>query len=473
LKENIKIERCHSTILSTGEIGFTFYYVAVSQVNLRYAMGINMSHNTNALELLSYIKTATSPYQVVEEGIKTLKESGFEEVKMKESWKLKAGGAYYIKPYGTSLFAFTIGEDWKAGQNLRIAAAHTDHPGFRLKPNAEMAAGAYCKLNTEVYGGPILNTWMDRPLSIAGRVALKSIDPFHPEMRLIDFKKPLLTIPNLAIHINREVNKGVELNKQTDTIPVIATLKESLNKNNFFITYVAKELEVKAEDILDYDLYIYNAEEGNLIGMEEDFISCPRLDNLTSVWALLKGIINGRRREGINFIALYDNEEIGSRSKQGADSALLTIMLEKIYEGLLVDKRTSLYEDVSEGILLSVDVAHGVHPNRPEKYDPVNYTKLNGGVVFKIDSNQKYTYDTEAIAVVQQICQLYDVPYQKFVNRSDMPGGMTLGPMISSWLPMKTVDLGVPLLGMHSSRELMGTSDQEYLEKLIKGFFEL
>lgn len=432
-----------------------------------------MNKNTVAADLLQFIKMATSPYQVVEEGIKILLTAGFEEIKLKDCWKLKKGGAYYIKPYGTSLFAFTVGEMWEEGQNLRIAAAHTDHPGFRIKPSAEMSAGAYYKLNTEVYGSPILNTWLDRPLSIAGRAALKGKDPFHPKLRLIDMRKPLLTIPNLAIHINRDVNKGVELNRQTDMIPVIATIKDSLNKNNFFVNYLAEQLEVDASDILDYDLYIYNAEEGALIGMEEDFISCPRLDNLTSVYALLKGITEGKRKEGINLIALYDNEEIGSRSKQGADSALLNMVLERIYDGLGTDKRTGVYEAVAEGILLSVDVAHGVHPNRPEKYDPVNYTKLNGGIVIKIDSNQKYTFDTEAVAIVQQICQQTGILYQKFVNRSDMPGGMTLGPIISSWLPMKTVDLGVPLLGMHSSRELMGIKDQEYLEKLIKNYFQL
>ncbi|MFU0827967.1 MAG: M18 family aminopeptidase [Lachnoclostridium sp.] len=432
-----------------------------------------MSYQTTATDLLSFIKKATSPYQVVEEGIKLLSEASFQEIKLKDHWKLEKGGAYYINPYGTSLFAFTVGEEWKEGQNLRIGAAHTDHPGFRIKPNAEMSTDAYYKLNTEVYGGPILNTWLDRPLSVAGRVALKSKDPFHPRMRLIDMKKPLLTIPNLAIHMNREVNKGVELNKQTDTIPIIGTIKENLNKNNFFLDYLASQLQVNMEDILDYDLYIYNAEEGSIIGMDEDFISCPRLDNLTSVWALLKGLKEGRRKEGINLIALYDNEEIGSRSKQGADSSLLNMVLERIYEGLGSEKRTSLYEAISDGILLSVDVAHAVHPNRPEKYDPLNHAKLNGGVVIKIDSNQKYTFDTEAVAIVQQICELNGVLYQKFVNRSDVAGGMTLGPIISAWLPMKAVDIGVPLLGMHSSRELMGTKDQEYLEKLIRSFFQL
>jgi aspartyl aminopeptidase len=436
-------------------------------------MEINMNQNAIVEELLQYIKVATSPYQVVEEGIEKLKAAGFEELHFKDRWNLKKGGNYYIKPYGTSLFAFVVGEDWEDGQNLRIAAAHTDHPGFRIKPKAEMVSGNYLKLDTEVYGGPILSTWMDRPLSIAGRVALRSEDPFHPVMKLIDIKKPVLTIPNLAIHINREVNKGVELNKQTDTLPVLSTIKKELNKDKFFIEYIAEQLNCKMEEILDYDLYIYNTEEGNLIGMNDDFISCPRLDNLTSVLALIKGIVNGKRKKGINLIALYDNEEIGSRSKQGADSALLNMLLEKIYLGLGVDKKAGFFEGMDDSFLISVDVAHGVHPNRPEKYDPNNQPPLNGGVVFKIDSNQRYTFDTEAIAIIQQVCEITGTKYQKFVNRSDMPGGGTLGPIISSWLPIKTVDLGVPLLAMHSAREMMGSEDQEHLEKLMKGFFEL
>jgi aspartyl aminopeptidase len=432
-----------------------------------------MDYRASALELIKYIKSATSPYQVVEEGIKILEAAGFQELKLSNPWELQAGGLYYMPVYGTTLFAFTVGEEFKAGQSLRIAAGHTDHPGFRVKPKAEIMAGEYYKLNTEVYGGPILSTWMDRPLSLAGRVALKSEDPFHPVLRTIDMKKPFLTIPNLAIHINREVNKGVELNRQTDTLPLLGMLNESLNKDQFFLKFLAKELEVEVNDILDYDMYIYNAEEGNLIGIEEEFISCPRLDNLTSVLALLKGIVMGSRKEGINLIALYDNEEIGSRSKQGADSSLLTMLLEKIYAGLGISQKERLYEAVADSLLISVDVAHGVHPNRPEKYDPTNYTKLGGGVVFKIDSNQKYTFDTEAVAILQQVCDKAGVKYQKFVNRSDMPGGGTLGPIISSWLPMKTVDLGVPLLAMHSSRELMGTEDQLHLENLIQGFFSL
>lgn len=434
-------------------------------------------------DLLKFIKEATSPYQAVEEGIKKLKAAGFQELLMKDKWNLYKGGAYYVMPYPTCLFAFTIGSEWMEGQSIRIAAAHTDHPGFRIKPNAEMLSGAYLKLDTEVYGGPILNTWLDRPLSLAGRVALRSEDPFHPSMKIVDFKRPILTIPNLAIHVNREVNKGVELNKQTDTLPLFG-MKDSIHNSDtqidkemgsddkqFFINCLARELNVNAKDILDYDMYIYNSEDGCNIGFNQEFLSCPRLDNLTSVYALLDGIMKSRRASGINLIALYDNEEIGSMSKQGADSAVLTILLKKLYAGLGSEHMEVLYQALAGSMLLSVDVAHAVHPNRPEKYDPNNQTVLNGGVVLKIDSNQKYTFDTEAIAIVQQICEKAGVKYQKFVNRSDMPGGGTLGPIISSWLPIKTVDLGVPLLAMHSAREMMGVEDQEHLENLIKEFF--
>jgi aspartyl aminopeptidase len=218
--------------------------------------GIFMKEKENAKELLSFIKEATSPYHVVEEGIVFLKKEGFEELDLKENWQLETGKGYYIKPYGTSLFAFTVGAHFAEGQNFRIAAAHTDHPGFRVKPNADMKSGAYRKLNTDVYGGPILNTWMDRPLSLAGRVALRSEDPFHPEMRLLDVKKPILIIPNLAIHVNKEVNKGVELNRQTDTLPLFSMLEEDVSEEKFFVSFLAKELGVDSSRILDYDMYI-------------------------------------------------------------------------------------------------------------------------------------------------------------------------------------------------------------------------
>lgn len=425
---------------------------------------------TSSEALLQFIKNATSPFHVVNESIHLLDKAGFLPLDFTKPWELKEGSSYYATPYDSTLFAFTIGPNFKKDPSLRVAAAHTDHPGFRIKPVAEITEREYLKVNIETYGGVILNTWLDRPLSIAGKVSLKSDDIFHPTIRLVDFKDPILTIPNLAIHVNREVNKGIELNKQTDMLPLLGMMKDSLNKDTYFIDCLASFINVDAKDILDFDLYVYNAEDGCVLGMNHDFISAPRLDNLTSVYALLDSITTSKRKEGVNLIALYDHEEIGSKSKQGADSIITNMLMEKIFFSLGMN-RTGMYETIMGGVLLSADVAHGFHPNFPGKYDPVNIAMLGAGIVLKIDSTQKYAFDTEAIAIVQQLCNANDIKYQKYVNRSDMTSGSTLGSITSAWLPMKTVDLGIPLLAMHSARELMGTADQLHLTNLMKAFF--
>lgn len=431
-----------------------------------------MNSKQTAKELIGYIKNASSPFHVVLESVNMLKEAGFCELDMRKPWEIKKGGKYYVTPYKTSMFAFTVGEEVSKDQNFHIAAAHTDHPCLHIKPVAELEKKGYLRVNTEIYGGPILNTWLDRQLSIAGVVALRTENVFEPKLEYIDIKRPVLTIPNLAIHMNREVNKGVELTRQNDMIPLLGMINEELNADSYFIDFLAKELNVEKDNILDFDLYIYCCEDGSLIGMNEEFISCPRLDNLTSCYALTKSIMNKKRENGINLIALYDNEEIGSLTKQGADSALLSMLLSKIYSSLGFDE-ISLQESVLRSFLLSVDVAHALHPNRGEKYDEKNYSRLNEGITIKINSNQRYTFDTEAVAIVQQICEKENVKYKKYVNHSDLVGGGTLGPMISSWLPMKTVDLGIPLLAMHSARELMGVEDQLHLEHLVTAFFEI
>jgi len=422
------------------------------------------------MDLLQYVSLATTPHQAVAAGADYLKEKGFEELTLGKAFEVKKGGKYYLNVYSTSLIAFTIGEETTENQTFHVAAAHTDHPCLHIKPKAEMAPGKYLKIDTEIYGGPILNTWLDRPLSIAGRVALKREDIYHPEIRLVDFARPVAIIPNLAIHFNRKVNEGIELNKQTDMLPIIGVFEESMNKDNYFLELLAKECGVAADDILDFDLYVYALEAGCYVGVNEEMISAPRLDNLTSCFALLSGISGEVRKDGINVAILFDHEEIGSRSKQGADSALLQMVLEKLYVALGFDKN-ALTDSIFNSFLFSVDVAHAVHPHHAEKYDPVNQAHFNEGIVLKLNSNQRYTFDTEAVAIAQGICEASGVKYQKFANRSDAAGGGTLGPIISGWLPMKTVDIGVPILAMHSARELMGKKDQEYLEKLMAGFF--
>lgn len=428
-----------------------------------------------ALGLIDYINKSVTPFHAVKEAETLLKEAGFEELPFYGNWNVVPGGGYYVEVYGKTLAAFTLGENVRDGKNpgtvnLRAAAAHTDYPCLHIKPKAEMASGRYLKLNTEVYGGPILNTWFDRPLSVAGRVAVRSGKVFEPEIRLIDSRRPIAVVPNLAIHMNREVNGGVEIKKQTDLPALLGELTDGWNKDSFFLQYLAGQLDVPTEDILDFDLYLYSLEEGCLLGFREEYISAPRLDNLTSCYAAVQAIIKNRRKSGINAAILYDHEEIGSRSKQGADSAVFTMLLEKLYEAADLGG-IRLREDILSGFLLSADVAHALHPNRPEKYDPVNQALMNDGVVIKINSGQKYTFDTEAVASVQQLCDQAGIKYKKFVNHSDQAGGGTLGPIISSWLPMKTVDIGVPMLAMHSARELMGMQDQEHITRLIGEFY--
>lgn len=420
--------------------------------------------------LFEYTRKGTSPFHVVKTSEELLIETGFIQLDYFQDWCISGSGKYYIKAYGKSLFAFTINDDLTHSIDFHIAAAHTDHPCLHIKPKAELEAAGYQKINTEVYGGPILNTWLDRPLSAAGMVSLKSNDIYHPVLKLVDIQKPIFTIPNLPIHLNRDVNKGIELKNQTDMLPLFSA--SNMESKNYFVDYIAEYLSVSPNEILDFDLYVYVQEPAGFIGPDEEFISSPRLDNLTSCYALVKSIIAGKRKSGINLIALYDNEEIGSRTKQGADSALLSMIIEKLCRALKMDK-VKQNEAIMKSFLLSVDTAHALHPNHFEKYDPVNRSLLNGGIILKINSNQRYTYDTEAIAIAQQLCEHIGVKYEKYVNNSDMPGGGTLGSIISSYLPMKTVDIGVPLLAMHSAREMMGTFDQLHLERLISAFFTL
>ena len=429
------------------------------------------SENEITEHFLPFINQATSPYHVVNTCMTELSANGFEELNFQDTWNLIPGHAYFTKPYGTTLFAFRIGNSLSEHTNFRIVASHTDHPGFRIKPNPEITEKGYLKLNTETYGGAILNTWMDRPLSIAGKVTLRSNQLFFPETRIVDFKEPLLTIPNLAIHMNRAVNSGIELNKQIDMLPLFSMNQNNTDETDFFLCYLAETLKVDTSDILDFDLYIYNMESGCSLGRKQEFFSSPRLDNLTSVYASLHALIDAPvPKEDILISAFFDNEEIGSRTKQGADSLLTQILLEKIFNGLSFS-RQNLLNTIMRSFLISADVAHGYHPNHGAKNDPTNITQLNQGVVLKINSNQKYATDTEAISIIQQICHAYDIPYQKFVNRSDIPGGGTLGSITSSWLPMNTVDLGIPLLAMHSARETCGIKDELALIQLLHAFY--
>lgn len=426
---------------------------------------------TEQKALFQLLEDGVTPFHTVKSCEKRLEEAGFSELPYESEWKLKQGGKYYVNHHGTTLFAFTVPTEEAEHQSplIRIAAAHTDYPCLRIKPNADMLNNTYAQVNVEVYGGPILNTWLDRPLGIAGRVAVKSGNVFAPKMVLFQSKKPVLTIPNLAIHMNREVNKGVELNKQIDLIPILGMIPEEKKTTDYFLTYLAKELEVAKEDILDFELSVYCTEGPSFVGVENDMISSPRLDNLTSCSALISAIIDADRKDGMNLIALFDHEEIGSRSKQGAGSILLHDMLHRIEKEL--GREDQLSQDLYQSMLLSVDVAHALHPNQPGKMDVTNKPVLGKGFCIKEACSQSYATDCESVAIIQQICEAKEIPYQKFVNRSDMVGGGTLGAIASALLPVKTVDVGIPLLAMHSARELMGSKDMDSLKDMVTAYF--
>jgi aspartyl aminopeptidase len=421
-----------------------------------------------AEDLLKFIDFSVSPFHAVKASEDILKKAGFSELLTTKEWQLKPGGKYFTQVYGSTLIAFTVGENPRA--RLRIAAAHTDFPCLRIKPAASLAENGYGKLNVEVYGGMILNTWLDRPLSVAGKVVLAGKDAFSPKTKYIDIKRPLLTIPNLAIHMNRKVNEGVELNRQKDMLPLATMLPKELKDTDFFADLLAKELACEKEEILSYELTVYPTENGCVFGFDEEFISSPRLDNLTAVKGCLDGLLEGKCPDGINIIALFDNEEVGSRTKQGAGSLVLPQIIERIYETLGYS-RQAYFADIAGGFMLSVDVAHAMHPNMPEKNDITNKPILNGGVALKVAASQSYAGDAEAVAVIRGLCQEAELSYQYFVNRSDITGGSTLGSIASSLLPMRTMDIGIPILAMHSARETMGLKDQATLKKLLCVFF--
>lgn len=420
-------------------------------------------------ELLGYVKHCTSPQQTVSHSISILESNGFVELGLGESWHLTSGN-YYINVYGTTLIAFHIGTQYR--HNLRIASAHTDFPAIRVKPNPLVIVSEYGKLNVEMYGGLILHTWLDRPLGASGTVILKGENPFDVREVTIDSNRPIAIIPSLAIHMNRHVNEGIALQRQKEMLPIIM-MKGSTKDSEYdqWLDFLAGEAQCNPDDILSFEVTLYPTEDGTTVGLYDEFISAPRLDNLTSCKACLSGILEASENDvnGIRLIALFDNEEVGSRTKQGGASMMLPNVLERIYRSLGFAK-DELDMDMAEGFMISSDVAHGLHPNYPEKNDITNEPILNRGIVLKVAASQSYANDAKAIGIVKSLCEIEDIPYQYFVNRSDIPGGSTVGSISSTMLPMRTMDVGVPIWAMHSARETMGTLDQYSLESLMRLF---
>lgn len=348
-----------------------------------------------------------------------------------------------------------------------MVAAHSDSPSFKVKEKAEMTAeNLYVRLNVEKYGGMILSPWLDRPLSVAGRVFAAGKDG-KPEVKLVNLKKDLLIIPNVAIHFNREINNGFAYNPQTDMAPLMGLDQELSIKK-----LCAEAADVAEEEILGSDLYVYNRDKGRIMGADDSLIGSPRLDDLQCAYATLRGFLASKPEEFISVYALFDNEEVGSGTKQGADSTFLEEFLEIVLENIYPDKnrlwKRSFYQN---SFLLSADNGHAVHPNHPEKTDPTNRPYLNGGVVLKYNGSQKYTTDGYSAAIVRQICNTWEIPLQTFANRSDIAGGSTLGNISTAHVSIPSADVGLAQLAMHSAFETAGVKDTEALAQLAEHLF--
>ena len=421
-------------------------------------------------EFINYLEKATTPIQGVSATVERLEEAGFTELKMGDGWKLETGDACYIRPYPTTLIAFRVAVVNHTQQGFKIITSHTDTPGFKVKPNPEMKTKGYLKMNTEIYCQPLFYSWLDRPLSVAGHLVLKSKSVFAPKIINVDVPYPLMTIPSLAIHFNREANKGVSFNPQKEMLPIAATINDEFESDNYLLNILAKEASCKVEDILDYDLYVYVQEKGTRVGVEQNLITAPRVDNQSSVYTSIEALINSRPAKGLSMAVCFDNEEIGSATKQGADSMLLLQILERIAYALGKEK-DQLYRMFDESFLVSADGAHALHPNYEEKNDLTNFPVINNGIVIKVSARQSYTTDGISGGIFKHLCEMNGIKYQYLVNRSDILGGKTLGQMAAKYVPIKGVDVGIPMLGMHSAKELFGEKDFMDLIKAFECFY--
>ncbi len=388
-----------------------------------------------------------------------LEEAGFHQLLEMEDWELQAGGKYFVLRNDSAIIAFRIPKgEWKG---YSITASHCDSPCLKIKENPEMKDGKYIRLNVEAYGGAILSTWFDKPLSVAGRLSINENGTLKNE--LVDMEEDMLVIPNLAIHMNRQVNDGYKYNVQKDLLPLYGKADADA-----FMGKIAARVGVEKEQILSSDLFVYNRQPFSFWGGE--FMSGPRIDDCMCAYASLRGLLESEPEEKTAVHVVYDNEEVGSSTKQGAASTFLKDVLTRIsisfHEG-----NSSYIKDVADSFMLSADNAHGIHPNYPEKCDPVNQPVLGGGVVLKFSANQKYTTDGNTAAKVKLLAAKAGVTIQTFTNRSDVPGGSTLGNISGNQVPVPTADIGVAQLAMHSSWETCGCGDAEQLMKLTKQLF--
>lgn len=408
-------------------------------------------------ELLKFIQKAPTTYQAVEETKKILLDNNFIELDLTSLWKIEKGKNYFIIKEDASIIAFKVGTSL-TNPSFNIVASHNDSPLLKIKPKGVIVQNGYTKLNTEVYGGPIYSTWMDRPLGIGGRVVIKENEKITSKN--VSFNTTVI-IPNLAIHLNREINSNYSLNPQLDMQAVLSLNEASISD------LIKKELGNC--EVVDYDLFLYNKEEGKVAGLNNELLISPRLDDLECYFISLKSFIKASNDENINIWVGFNHEEVGSRSNHGAASTFLVDVMNEIMIQLNLEKQK--LEILNRSMIVSADNAHGVHPNHPEKTDPINNVKLNEGIVIKYNSNLSYTTDAISSSIFKLICDEAKVPYQVYTNRSDIRGGSTLGCILLGSLSIKSVDIGLAQLSMHSTYETAGVKDLEYLKCALNTFY--
>ncbi len=424
------------------------------------------SFRETSKEMLKFIEESPVCFHAVDNLKKMLEGQGFEPLNEQDEYEIRKGGRYYVTRNGSSILAFVVPQGEVKG--FHMSAAHSDSPCFKIKENPEMIAEEhYVKLNVEKYGGMIDSTWLDRPLSAAGRVVVKEQDKLVT--KLVNIDRDLLLIPNVAVHMNRDMNKGYEYNAQTDLIPLFGEYSAKDEKDGFR-QLVAEYIGVAKEQLLGYDLYLYAREKGRLFGAKEEFVLSPRLDDLQCVYGCMKALTESTPKNYINVCVIFDNEEVGSSTKQGADSTFLSDNLKRIHKAL-GGKGEELKRLLADSFMISADNAHAVHPNHPEKADPTNRPYLNGGIVIKFHGSQRYTTDAFTAAVMKDICNRAEVPYQTYHNRSDIAGGSTLGNISTAHVSVNTVDIGLAQLAMHSACETAGVKDTEYLIRALECFY--
>ena len=440
---------------------------------------LSQTHRDYSQSMMDFIHKSPNAYHAVQEMEQALDAAGFRAYESQEIRDLEPGTRGYYMKNGSAIAAFIIGSDPTAA-GFRMMGAHTDSPALKIKPNAVVRNEGILKLSTEVYGGPILNTWFDRPLSLAGRVALRSNKALQPEIRLIDFQDPILILPNVAIHMNRQVNDGVKIERQKVLLPFIAQASalptehetDKAATEDFFAALIASRLGVAVSDVLDYDLYTYDIQEPVFVGLHDEFVNSPRLDNLAMCWAGLQGLIHADvPQTGINLVFFSDHEEVGSGSKQGAASTMLRDLMELLVLAI-GGERADFLSSFDRSFMISADLAHAVHPNYSEYSDQTNRPQVNQGPVIKASAGMSYTSDADSTAAFLALCEAHNIPCQRFVNRSDLRGGSTIGPISSAFVPVRSVDIGTAIWGMHSVRETAGSMDQFYVTALLRAYFE-